>query len=145
MQPDLENLAARIANVRPPVEQVSRHPEKRDPYHPPAGNPRPAWVDEGFEVLGRVAYPGDPPKTTATWRLVVPSRFNIEAYSILERDLFNDEAEQTWKTHLEMLSDEELRDVSPRDAFCGLFDKIERVTRAYDHELERRRLKANAT
>jgi hypothetical protein len=40
-----------------------------------------------------------------------------------------------------MLSDSDLRLMEPEFAFCGLYDRIERVNRAYDEELERRRLK----
>jgi hypothetical protein len=87
----------------------------------------------------------DPPKPIREWKLMVPGQYNIEATSIIERDMLNEQFESDWKTHLEMLSDEELREVSPQKAFCGLFDKVERVTRVYDEELERRRMKANAT
>ena len=45
-----------------------------------------------------------------------------------------------WKTHLEALSDDDLRAMSPQFAFCGLFDRIERVNRVYDEEVARRRL-----
>jgi len=31
--------------------------------------------------------------------------------------------------------------MQPEIAFCGLFDRVERVTRAYEEELARRRLK----
>ena len=39
-----------------------------------------------------------------------------------------------------MLSDEEVLEMKPEVAFCGLFDRVERVNRAYDEELARRRL-----
>jgi hypothetical protein len=58
--------------------------------------------------------------------------------SILDRDFFNQEFEEERKTHLEMLSDDELREMKPDVAFCGLFDRVERVTRAYDEEIARR-------
>ena len=38
---------------------------------------------------------------------MVPGNLNQRATSILERDIFNPEFEAEWKTHLEMLSDEE--------------------------------------
>ena len=44
------------------------------------------------------------------------------------------------EANLESLSDEELREMKPEVVFCGLFDRVERVTRAYDEELARRKL-----
>ena len=80
-------------------------------------------------------------RPTHRWRLMVPGNLNLHAVSVLERDIFNAEFEAEWKGHLETLSDEELRAMTPRSAFCGLFDRIERVTRAYDEEIARRRLR----
>lgn len=80
------------------------------------------------------------PKPTQVWRLMVPGDLNLHATSVLERDIFNAEFEAQWKTHLEMLSDEELQAMDPQDTFCGLFDRIERVTRAFDEEIARRGL-----
>ena len=74
-------------------------------------------------------------------RLLVPGKLNLQATSILERDVFNPDFEAEWKNHLEMLSDEEVHAMHPQDTFCGLFDKVERVTRVYDEELARRGLK----
>ena len=80
-------------------------------------------------------------KPTHRWRLMVPGNLNLHAMSVLERDIFNAEFEAEWKTHLETLSDEELRTMTPRSAFCGLFDRVERVTKAYDEEIARRTLR----
>jgi hypothetical protein len=63
------------------------------------------------------------------------------ATSVLERDIFNPEFEEDWRTHLEALSDQEIRVLNPKAAFCGLFDRIERVTKAYNQELARRGIK----
>jgi hypothetical protein len=82
--------------------------------------------------------PSPPP--THVWRLRVPGNLNLRATSILERDIFNHEFEAQWKAHLETLSDDELRGMQPEVAFCGLFDRVERVTSAYAEELSRRRL-----
>ena len=75
------------------------------------------------------------------WRVLVPGKFTHRAASVLDRDIFNEEFEAGWRTHLEMLSDSDLRLMEPELAFCGRYDRIERVNRAYDEELERRRLK----
>jgi hypothetical protein len=72
---------------------------------------------------------------------MVPGHLNLFATSVLERDMFNAEFEAAWKTHLETLPDSELRTMNPQIAFCGLFDRVERVTRAYDEEIRRRGLK----
>jgi hypothetical protein len=77
---------------------------------------------------------------THLWRLLVPGHLNLRAASILDRDIFNQDFEAEWKTHLETLSDEELREMKPEVAFSGLFDRVERVTRAYEEELARRKL-----
>jgi hypothetical protein len=74
------------------------------------------------------------------WRVLVPGKMLHRATSVLDRDIFNEEFEHQWKSHLEMLTDEELRVMEPQYAFCGLYDRLERVNRAYDEELERRRM-----
>ena len=80
-------------------------------------------------------------KAAHQWRLMVPGTLNLHAASVLDRDIFNAEFEAEWKTHLEMVSDEELREMTPRSAFCGLFDRVDRVTKAYDREIARRGLR----
>jgi hypothetical protein len=80
-------------------------------------------------------------KAARWWRLKVPGNLNLQATSVLDRDIFNAELEDEWKTHLETLSDDELRAMTPRSAFCGLFDRVERVTKAYNEEIARRRLR----
>lgn len=78
------------------------------------------------------------PAPTHYWRLLVPGKLGMHATSVLEREIFNLEFEENWKTHLQALSNEELRALDPQAAFCGLFDRIERVKRAYDEEIRRR-------
>jgi hypothetical protein len=74
------------------------------------------------------------------WRVLVPGKLIHRATSVIDRDIFNAEFEAQWKSHLEMLSDEELRVMEPQYAFCGLYDRLERINRAYDEELQRRGL-----
>jgi hypothetical protein len=78
---------------------------------------------------------------THRWRLMVPGKLNLQAASVLERDIFNAEFEAGWKMRLEEFSDDELREMSPQVAFCGLFDRIARVNRAYEEEIARRRMR----
>ncbi len=73
-------------------------------------------------------------------RVLVPGHLNLQATSILECEIFNEEFEASWRAHLEGLSNEELEEVTPEIAFGGLIDKIERVTKAYEEELARRGL-----
>jgi hypothetical protein len=81
------------------------------------------------------------PYGTHVWRIMVPGKLYLRAVGVLERDITNTEVEAYWKTHLEALSDEELREMTPQVAFCGLFDRIARVSRVYGEEMARRRLK----
>jgi hypothetical protein len=74
------------------------------------------------------------------WRVLVPGKMTHRATSVIDRDIFNAEFEAQWRAHLEMLSDEELRVMEPQYAFCGLYDRLERINRAYDEELDRRRM-----
>jgi hypothetical protein len=82
------------------------------------------------------------PKATREWRLLVPGDLGAHAQSVLDRDIFNADFEAGWKTHLEMLSDEELAAMNPQESFCGLFDRVERVQRVYEEERSRRGLGA---
>jgi hypothetical protein len=95
--------------------------------------------------LSKIPQVEDHPAPTHYWRLMVPGNLNMRATSVLEREIFNAEFEEKWKTHLEALSDEELRALDPEAAFCGLFDRVERVNRVYEEELERRRLNSEST
>ena len=74
------------------------------------------------------------------WRVLVPGKLIHRATSVIDRDIFNVEFETQWKAHLELLSDEELKVMDPQYAFCGLYDRLERINRAYDEELQRRGL-----
>ena len=74
--------------------------------------------------------------------VMVPGERNDRAYSVIQRKIFNPQAEADWRTHLAALSDEELRRLKPDD-FCGaLLDKAERLKRAYLDEIARRKEEA---
>jgi len=87
---------------------------------------------------------GPPTPAAHRWRVLVPGQLNMQATSILERDIFNQDFEANWKAHLQTLSDTELDAMQPETAFCGLFDRVERVTRAYEEEIARRKLKSES-
>jgi len=86
-----------------------------------------------------------PPTTAAEakheLRLLVPAELELQAEIVLEKKIFNEEAEFVWRSRLERLTDNELRALPPRVAFSGLFDRIERLTRVYNEEIARRGLK----
>jgi hypothetical protein len=71
--------------------------------------------------------------------LMVPGALNLNATSVLDRDLFNAEQEADWRSHLEGLSDEELRSVSPEIICAGLLDRAARLKKVYQQEVARRR------
>jgi hypothetical protein len=79
------------------------------------------------------------------WRLMVPAKFSMQAVSVVERELTNEEFEAYWKAHLESLSDQELHAMTPEVALCGLFDRVARVLRVYDEEFARRGLKPKSS
>jgi len=115
--------------------------------------PEIANARDALEAAGIPCYLdlSDPPeenpptqKTPRLWRLMVPGNLNQRATSILERDIFNADFEAEWKTHLEMLSDEELYAMDPKVAFCGLFDRVERVSRVFNEEIDRRQSTSKA-
>jgi hypothetical protein len=72
------------------------------------------------------------------YRVLVPSALNLKAMSVLDKEIFNSELEQQWRGHFATLSDDELRALSPEVICGGLIDRVERLTRAYRNELERR-------
>jgi hypothetical protein len=82
--------------------------------------------------------PGEEEQTQFRWRVLVPGKLVHRAMSVLDRDIFNADFEAELKTHMEMLSDEDLRVMQPQYAFCGLYDRLERINRAYEEELTRR-------
>jgi len=85
----------------------------------------------------------EPPKTASRIRheycLMVPGALNLNATSVLDRDLFNAEQEADWRSHLEALSDDELRKLNPQVFCAGLLDRAARLKKAYEDEVTRRR------
>jgi hypothetical protein len=84
------------------------------------------------------------PRITHRWRLMVPGHLNLPATSVLEREISNQEFEAGWREYLGTLSDDELSAMALQSALCGLFDRVERATRAYKEEIARRGLSVAA-
>lgn len=78
------------------------------------------------------------PLPRAEYRVMVPGGLNLEAASVLDKEIFNAEVEAEWRAHFAVLTDEELLGVDQEILFGGLLDRIERVRRAYDEEVTRR-------
>jgi hypothetical protein len=130
-KPDWLGAGAVVARFtpRPGLDTTDGALEARDALEA-AGIPcylSPLWVD--------------PPQDTEPkqeLRLMVPGNLNFEAESVLDKEIFNPEAETMWKAHFQMLSDEDLRAMDLQLVFAGRKDWIERVTRAYEEELKQR-------
>lgn len=71
--------------------------------------------------------------------VMVPGALALHATSILDRDVFNEEHEEDWRTHLEALSDDEFRALDPKIFCAGLLDRVARMKRVYEGELARRK------
>jgi hypothetical protein len=128
----LEDAASPASFVsRPGGEAAQQAAAARDALQA-AGIPVYVWS-------GDVEPQPDPPKQHE-FRVMVPDKWMLEAQSVLDQEIFNREVEDQWKTHFQMLSDEELRSVDPQVLFGGLTDRIERVTRAYRDELAEREI-----
>jgi len=112
---------------------------------PDAANARDVLVEAGIPCYLDLCEDPAPaitsPEPTHRWRLMVPGNLAFRATSVLECETTNPEFEAGWKTHLEALSDDELRAMSPEVTFCGLLDRIERANRVYDEEIAKRGLK----
>lgn len=76
--------------------------------------------------------------------VMVPGPLNLKASSVLDRDLFNQELEETWKAHFAELSDDELRALDPDVLCAGILDRAARLQRIYQEEKERRSQAASA-
>lgn len=81
-----------------------------------------------------------PSGTRLEYELMVPSRFTLEAMSVLDQEIFNAEIEADWRVHFEALSDKDLQAADPQALVAGLLDRVDRLTRSYQQELERRGL-----
>ncbi len=76
----------------------------------------------------------------STYDLLVPPGQHLLALSVLDRDFFNPQAEEDWKAHFSVLSDDELMELDADLLVAGMRDRIERLVRAYEDELLKRGL-----
>ena len=80
------------------------------------------------------------PTPRYTLRLMVPLASTLHAASVLDRDIFNEEQEAEWRANFEALSDDELLALNPDILCAGLLDRIARLKKAFEEEIERRQL-----
>lgn len=108
-----------------------------------ADNARDVLLDEGIPshiILNRQDPPDDP-QARYEYCVMVPGARNLEATSVLDRQIYNPKEEAMWRTHFEALSDAELRALSWEAICAGLQDRLARLKMAYDEEIARRRLR----
>jgi hypothetical protein len=113
----------------------------------PGNNPAPE-LDSARNILGSAGVPCSAVTREVApgavvqrlWELMVPGSLILQATSILDKEFFNPQLESEWRTHFDALSDEELRALKLLDLTAGLTDRVERLTKAYKDELDRRGL-----
>jgi hypothetical protein len=76
-----------------------------------------------------------------TLSVMVPGSLIMHATSIVDRDVFNDEYEFEWRTHLESLSDKEFSALDPELICAGMLDRVARITKTYADVIKQRNLK----
>jgi hypothetical protein len=84
--------------------------------------------------------PDDEPVLHHEYQVMVPGALNLQATSVLDREIFNVDVEAGWAVHFQALSDEELHALTPEVICAGMEDRIMRLKRAYAAELDRREL-----
>jgi hypothetical protein len=75
----------------------------------------------------------------ALLNVMVPGALHLKAASVLDRDVFNEELEETWRAHFDELSDTELRALGAEELCAGLLDRAARLKRVYREALARRK------
>ncbi len=87
----------------------------------------------------------EPPSTPRSlYCVMVPGELGARATSVVERKVFNRQAEAEFRTQLQAYSDEQLRVLDPEDFWGALVDRAERLKCAYREEIARRKEEAAA-
>jgi len=94
----------------------------------------PCYVEEQ-----KIDKPRYEPAVLYEYSVMVPGALNLKAISVLDKEIFNPKVEADWKVHLETLSDEDLRALNSETICAGLLDRMNRLKRAYDQEIARRK------
>ena len=102
-----------------------------------------ALSDAGIPCRVKVQEPEPDPPNGVYYperQIIVPGGLALRATSILDKAIYNPKQESEWKTHLESLTDDQLRRITVDDICAGLLDRAERLRRAYLAERRRREL-----
>ncbi len=73
-------------------------------------------------------------------QLIVPGQWALDAISIVDRDVLNEQAEQDWIVHFETMSDADFSGLDIDILLAGMEDRLERLKNAYYREREARKL-----
>jgi hypothetical protein len=106
---------------------------------PDAVNARVILENDGVPcyVEFRETEPDVTPPPRSEYCVLVPGGLNLRAMSVLDKEIFNEQVESGWRTHLQALSDEEL--LGKKEILLeGILDRVARLARAYDEEVARR-------
>jgi hypothetical protein len=127
---------------------VSRPNDRVFPVLPQAARARLALRNAGIPcriTLQKDRDEDDPPAADpAAPSLVcvmVPGGLALHATSVLDRDMFNEEKEESWRNNFEELSDSELQALDPEIFCAGYLDLVARLRRVYGDEITRRQLR----
>jgi hypothetical protein len=107
----------------------------------------PAYVEEAARACTILQEAGIPSQVVTEHNegvpdcldVMVPGALNLKAASVLDRDMFNEQLEEQWRTHLDQLSDNELGVLQPDDICAGLLDRATRLKRVYEEAVARRK------
>ena len=102
------------------------------------GNNSAPDLEEARNILESAEIPCYVRVSPALCELLVPGGFHLSATSVLDKEFFNPRLETEWRTHLQELSDEDFDALNLDDLTAGLMDRVDRLTRAYTEEQERR-------
>jgi hypothetical protein len=153
-------------------EEVSGEFEEFEDFTEEDEGPEPEWMEDAATACAFVIHPGSseaekasharsvlraagiPSRVSVTPEeseqsrprdvvsVMVPGALALHATSILDRDMFNEEHDMEWRTHMEALSDDDIVRLDPRIFCAGLLDRVARMKRAYAEEIAARKLKA---
>jgi len=99
---------------------------------------RHALKSAGIPCYAAVRKDAGPPVSTF-YELMIPGAFSLTAQSVLDRDVYNPQLEEEWRNHFETMSDDDFRTLDLASMTAGWQDRVERLTRAYEDELDKRK------
>ena len=98
---------------------------------------RHALESAGVRCYALVREEQGPPRAKY-YDLMVPGALSLKALSVLDRDVYNPQLEEEWRTHFAALSDEDFQELDLPSMTVGWQDRVDRLTRVYNDELAQR-------